>query len=96
MLVTPGYSGHWPGYSGHGVSIFLIWSSGPHNHLNKKISLSLSLTLTLSRYLSLPHLPHELSLSSRSSWSSWCFSVTPGYSGHWPGYSERGVSISLI
>ena len=22
--------------------------------------------------------------------------ITPGYSGHWPGYSGRGVSISLI
>ena len=53
--VTPGYSGHWPGYSGHGVSIFLIWSSGPHNHLNRK-----SLSPSPSQ-LTLP-LPHEHSL----------------------------------
>ena len=47
-IVTPGYSGHWPGYSGRGVSISIIWSSGPHNHLNRK-------------YLSLPH-SHSLPL----------------------------------
>jgi len=73
-IVTPGYSGYWPGYSGHRVSIFLIWSSGPHNHLNRK-SLSPSpsqLTLPLpSRALSPSHsLPHEPSLSLTSTPSS--------------------------
>ena len=58
-VVTPGYSGHWPGYSGRGVSISIIRSSGPHNHLNRKY-----------HTLSLPHshsLPLPLSLISLTS-----------------------------
>ena len=73
-IVTPGYSGHWPGDSGRGVSISIIWSSGPHNHLNRKYH-SLSLTPTLSRDLSLPHLPHELSLSPSSRFRNLSFQL---------------------
>ena len=72
--VTPGYSGQWPGDSGREVSISIIWSSGPHNHLNRKYH-SLSLTPTLSRDLSLPHLPHELSLSPSSRFRNLSFQL---------------------
>ena len=51
--VTPGYSGHWPGYSGCGVSISIIWTSGPHNQLNGNYH-SLSPSLSLSPVTSLP------------------------------------------
>jgi hypothetical protein len=52
--VTPGYSGHWPGYSGRGVSISIMWSSGPHNRLNRKYH---SLSLPHSHSLPLPLSP---------------------------------------
>ena len=59
-IVTPGYSGHWPGDSGRGVSISIIWSSGPHNHLNRKYhSLSLSLPLSPVTSLSLTSLTNS-------------------------------------
>ena len=57
QTVTPGYSGHWPRDSGRGVSISIIWSSGPHNPLNRKYhSLSLSLSLSPVNSLSLTSL----------------------------------------
>ena len=52
-IVTPGYSGHWPGYSGCGVSISIIWTSGPHNQLNGNYH-SLSPSLSLPPVTSLP------------------------------------------
>ena len=64
-IVTPGYSGHWPGYSGCGVSISIIWTSGPHNQLNgnyHSLSPSLSLSPVTSHSLtSLTSSPSPLS-----------------------------------